>query len=267
MLQKKQTYRIIHFKIKIVIKTTYIHEFLEQGMRENNEDAISYVNDRCFIVCDGMGGHRHGEIAGKTVAESIKSFFQMLSGTIKKDTLQAALAYAIEELNKKDDTGGDERKMGTTVVLAVFAESSVFVGHAGDSRLYHIRPNEGLLFRTRDHSYVQECIDAGIITEEEARIHPAKNIITRCVQPHSTRPIVLEIDERNNLKTGDYFFLCTDGVTDALTDKEIIRTIANDALADEEKIRYIKNNCAEKSKDNYSGFLLKIEADIVSPNR
>lgn len=246
-----------------MIKIIAINPFSEQGIRDNNEDFIVSANDNCFIVCDGMGGHGHGEIASQTVAEGLCAFFQALPVEVEKSNLQAALDYAVERLNEKDIYGNDERKMGTTVVLAALTESSILVGHVGDSRLYHVRPSEGLMFRTKDHSQVQEWIDAEIITEEEARTHAKKNLITRCVQPHPNKPIVLEIDELTNLQTGDYLFLCTDGVTDAMTDGEIVGITANNVITDEEKNNYIKNTCAEKSKDNYSGFLLKIETDIV----
>ncbi|MDR0983003.1 MAG: protein phosphatase 2C domain-containing protein [Culturomica sp.] len=238
--------------------------FSEQGRRDNNEDAIATTEDgRCFIVCDGMGGHGHGEIASRTVADSMAFFFQNLPGPANTQNMQPALEYAIEMLDKEDNFD-DERKMGTTAVLAVLTESAVLVGHVGDSRLYHIRPEEGLLFRTKDHSQVQQWIDAEILTEEEAAVHPKKNLITRCIQPHSSQPIVMEIDERTDLKSGDWFFLCTDGVTDALTDGQIVEIIANHGTA-EEKVEQIKSLCAERSKDNYSGFLLEIKANIVTP--
>jgi serine/threonine protein phosphatase PrpC len=238
--------------------------FWEQGRRDNNEDAIAATEDgRCFIVCDGMGGHGHGEIASRTVADSMAAFFQLLPEPANKQNMQPALDYAVEMLNK-EDLFSDERKMGTTTVLAVLAESAVLVGHVGDSRLYHIRPEEGLLFRTKDHSQVQQWIDAEILTEEEAAVHPKKNLLTRCIQPHPSQPIVMEIDERTDLKTGDWLFLCTDGVTDALTDGQIVEIIANYGTA-EEKVEQIKSLCAEGSKDNYSGFLFEIKADIVTP--
>jgi serine/threonine protein phosphatase PrpC len=245
-----------------MIKASYVYSFSEKGIRENNEDFVASVNDNYFIVCDGMGGHGHGEIASQTVAESLRYFFQALPVSAEKDNLQAALDYAVERLNENDVYGDAERKMGTTVVLAALTESAVLVGHVGDSRLYHIRPNEGLLFHTKDHSQVQEWVDAEIITEEEARVHPKKNMITRCVQPHTGKSIVMEIDELKNIQTGDYLFLCTDGVTDAMTDEDVVTTLLTDT-SDEDKVNQIKEACATRSKDNYSSFLLKIEAEIV----
>jgi serine/threonine protein phosphatase PrpC len=246
-----------------MIKTLYSNSFSEQGVRENNEDFVSSVNDQYFIVCDGMGGHGHGEVASQTVTESLCAFFQVLGEQAEKSNLQAALNYAVERLNEKDIYGDSEHKMGTTVVLAALTESSVLVGHVGDSRLYHIRPGSGLLFKTKDHSQVQEWVDAEIITEEEARTHPKKNLITRCVQPRPSRPVVMEIDELSDIQTGDYLFLCTDGVTDAMTDAEIVSIVSSEAITDAEKISDIKNTCAEKSHDNYSGFLLKIETALM----
>jgi hypothetical protein len=105
-------------------------------------------------------------------------------------------------------------------------------------------------------------VDAEIITEEEARTHSKKNIITRCIQPHLTKQIVMEIDELKNIRTGDYLFLCTDGVTDAMTDEEIVAALSPD-ISDEDKVNQIKETCASHSKDNYSGFLLKIEEEII----
>ncbi|MDR3252629.1 MAG: protein phosphatase 2C domain-containing protein [Tannerella sp.] len=248
-----------------MITTINIYEFSDKGIRENNEDSVASVNKNYFIVCDGMGGHGHGEIASQTVAESLCAFFKALTFSVEKSNLQAALDYAVKRLDKQDDEYVDaERKMGTTVVLAALAESSVLVGHVGDSRLYHIRQSEGLLFRTKDHSQVQEWVDAEIITEEEARTHPKKNLLSRCVQPHPAKPVVMEIDELEDIQTGDYLFLCTDGVTDAMTDEEIVATLSDYYISDEDKINRIKEACAARSKDNYSGFLLKLEAEVVS---
>jgi len=248
-----------------MITTTSVFSFHEKGVRENNEDFVARVNDHYFVVCDGMGGHGHGEIASQTVAESLCAFFQelrKLSAPADKSSLQASLDFAVERLNAKDVFDDEERKMGTTTVLAALTESSVLTGHVGDSRLYHIREGEGLLHRTLDHSQVQEWIDAEIITEEEARTHPKKNIITRCVQPKSDKPAVMEIDELVNLQTGDYLFLCTDGVTDAMTDDEIVATILSETTF-EEKGNKIKEICAETSKDNFSGFLLQLEVNTI----
>jgi len=119
------------------------------------------------------------------------------------------------------------------------------------------------MFRTKDHSQVQEWVDAEIISDIEAREHPKKNIITRSIHPHPFKPIRIEINELKNVETGDYLFLCTDGVMDAMKDEDIVKIISNDTIANIEKINYIKNQCSVNSKDNYSGFLLKIETDLA----
>jgi serine/threonine protein phosphatase PrpC len=246
-----------------MINAQSVNSFSEEGIRENNEDFIVQTNDKYFVVCDGVGGHEHGEIASRIVAESISIYLKELPVVIEKQYVQFSLDYAIEQLNHKDIHNDNKGKMGTTVVLAILTKSSILVGHVGDSRLYHIRPNEGLIFRTKDHSQVQEWIDAEIISAAEAREHPKKNIITRSVHPHPVKPILFEIAELKNIQTGDYLFLCTDGIMDAMPDEDIMKIISNDTLTDEEKVDYIKNICAVNSKDNYSGILVKIETDIV----
>ena len=126
--------------------------FCEQGVRGNNEDfiypATAGKNDRIFVLCDGMGGHGHGEVASETVAMAVYRFLEVQHAEVfTEDMLREALDFAVEELEKADDFNDDERRMGTTLVVVVLNEFEILVGHVGDSRCYQFSHDGDLLFR------------------------------------------------------------------------------------------------------------------------
>lgn len=242
----------------------------DKGIRENNEDYILYQdNSRIFVLCDGMGGHGHGEVASKVVSESVFNYLVALN----KDEytvadLQDALDYSLSQLNI-ENTFDDDKQMGTTLVLVVINKMNVLVGHVGDSRCYLFDKYCQTKFRTKDHSKVQEAVDAEILTEEEAINSPYKNIITRCVIAGNDH-VDIEVDELI-VEDEDRLLLCTDGVMDALRDTEIQNILMN--RSSEDVLEMIKYECASKSKDNFSLIILDLSQDevnkpkvIINPN-
>ena len=180
--------------------------------RRLNEDAVlASPERRLWAVADGMGGHEAGEVASAMVVEALSQC---------PDGAEAALA-ALTEVNARliemGRTGGDSRTIGSTVV-GITANSSRFTCFwAGDSRAYRLR--DGKLTRlTRDHSLVQELVDGGMISEEEAEIHPNANIITRAVGVHDE----LQVDTvAGDICSGDLFLLASDGLTRLVGDGEL----------------------------------------------
>jgi len=180
--------------------------------RRLNEDAVlASPQRRLWAVADGMGGHEAGEVASAMVVEALSQC---------PDGAEAALA-ALTEVNARliemGRTGGDSRTIGSTVV-GITANSSRFTCFwAGDSRAYRLR--DGTLTRlTRDHSLVQELVDGGMISEEEAEIHPNANIITRAVGVHDE----LQVDTiAGGVRSGDLFLLASDGLTRLVGDQEL----------------------------------------------
>lgn len=239
--------------------------FSEIGKKANQEDSLypplSEVKDgqRYFILCDGMGGHDSGEVASSTVAQALGEFFDRYPVEIaEEEYFQQALAYAYEALDREDTLA--EKKMGTTLTCVILNPDGFLAAHIGDSRIYQIR-NGQILFRTEDHSLVNDLLKAGEITEEEARDYPRKNIITRAMQPNSRR-CKADIYVSKDLKPGDYIFLCCDGVLEKI-DNNLLCGILGTEIADTEKISAIKQICDEGTKDNYTCWLIPVSEESI----
>ena len=249
--------------------------FSEIGRKENQEDAIYpipkdlSVKNQFFILCDGMGGHDSGEVASQTVSQALGRFFEEnQTDNLTKAYFEEALNYAYDELDKKDT--GAAKKMGTTMTCLYLHNQGYLVAHIGDSRIYHVRPNDtdlqnnrlGIIYQTSDHSLVNDLIKIGELTEEEAKDFPNKNIITRAMQPNLGKRPKADVYNFSNIKKGDYFFLCCDGVLEQLTNKKLCEILSMQ-VSDEEKIEAIKAVCDNKTKDNYTCILVPIN-DVIN---
>ena len=231
-----------------------IHEL---GQRANQEDAIAQWDNRLFVLCDGMGGHEKGEVASQTVCQSLVKWFE---GNIKDeffsdDQLREAIEYAYTELDKFDDNS--LRKMGTTLTLLYIYRKGVIAAHIGDSRICHIRPNETILYQSRDHSLVFDLFQAGEISYEEMSTHPQKNIITRAMSPgkdNRHRPDIIHITD---IKPDDYFYMCSDGMLEQMTNDELLSLLSANT-SDEDKQKRLTELTAN-NQDNHSTWLIRIK--------
>lgn len=248
-----------------MISISGINGISKQGVRENNEDYIKFCVDnnqsnlsRVIVLCDGMGGHAHGEIASKIVAESVFTTLDSNGNKVdfSEDDLQLALDNALIALNKAN-VYDDCKKMGTTLVVAVINKKNVLVGHVGDSRCYLFNGDGLKLFRTNDHSKVAEAVKAEILTEEEAINSEYKNILTRCVIAGKT-DVKIEVD-RLDIKDKDRLLLCSDGVIDAIRDEELSEILINRNI--NEALALIDSKCQIKSHDNYSVIIVDLKND------
>ena len=241
------------------------------GKRSNQEDAIfpklgnATENDRLFIVCDGMGGHESGEVASNSVCQSICSYLKDANpDTFSTEDFKKALEFAYDNLDKLDKDSDNPRKMGTTLTFLYIGNKSAIIAHIGDSRVYQLRRHKNgiisIVHRTEDHSLVNDLIKAEIITEEEAKTHPRRNVITRAIQPNLER-CKATIFESKDVKNDDYFFLCSDGVLESIDDRILIRILESNA-SNEDKIDEIKKRCNESSKDNNSAYLIQIKEGL-----
>ncbi|MDR1557769.1 MAG: protein phosphatase 2C domain-containing protein [Tannerellaceae bacterium] len=236
----------------------------ETGHRGNNEDyiypapATATEANRLFLVCDGMGGHEDGEVASKTATEAIAAYWAAHGD--EPDTEQKvmnAIASAISVMNRLVKKAGKDKGMGTTMTLASISADTVFVTHVGDSRIYQVRPTAGIIYQSKDHSYVQTLVDAGLLTLEEARVHPMNNIITQVIQPKSLKSIQPEVVVIRDIEEGDYLFLCTDGITESISGDTLADILSKD-ITDGEKMKQIKQICSGNSRDNYSAYLIPL---------
>lgn len=241
------------------------------GKRSNQEDAIfpklgnATENDRLFIVCDGMGGHESGEVASNSVCQSISSYLKDVNpDTFSTEDFKKALESAYDNLDALDKDSDNPRKMGTTLTFLYLGNNSVIIAHIGDSRVYQLRRHKkgtvSIVHRTEDHSLVNDLIKAEIITEEEAKTHPRRNVITRAIQPNLER-CKATIFETKDVRNDDYFFLCSDGVLESIDDRILIRILESNA-SNEDKIEEIKKRCSENSKDNNSAYLIQIKEGL-----
>lgn len=201
-------------------------------IRDNNQDAY-YISSResfpLFIIADGMGGHKAGEIASnmaiEIISQRLEKYFNNLA--LDDDTIEGEIKSSIYEANKKiyQKSLEDERfsGMGTTVTLAYRVNEKIYIGHVGDSRAYLLRKDE-LSQVTEDHSLVEELIRNGSISREEARNHPQRNIITRAVgTSEEIESDLIVIEKMEN----DILLLCTDGLTNMLDNDEIKGALLN----------------------------------------
>lgn len=238
-----------------------IHEI---GQRANQEDALwplpenATPDDRLFIVCDGMGGHEKGEVASQTVSQSLGKWFQEQASSeeaFTNEQLKEALAYAYEQLDKQDD--GSFRKMGTTLTLLYLYRQGITAAHIGDSRIYHIRPLEGLKYMSRDHSLVFDLFQAGEITYEEMQTSPQKNIITRAMQPGEENRVRPDIIHITDIRPGDYFYLCSDGMLEQMSDAELTALFSS-KISDEDKRQRLIMSTAD-NHDNHTAWLIHVK--------
>ncbi|MDR0895745.1 MAG: protein phosphatase 2C domain-containing protein [Prevotellaceae bacterium] len=250
--------------MKIILKQPY--SFLQLGKRENQEDARFPNEDlpspgQCyFMVCDGVGGNAAGEIASATVCEAIARYMEDedLTRPFTADDFKNCLSYAYQQLYK------EMRKrncfdMATTLTFLCFHAHGGTIAHMGDSRVYHIRPERGILYKTNDHSLVNALVRSGNITPQEAIEHPQSNYITRCiayVADDKSFPAA-DLYEFEDIAAGDYFFLCSDGVLHRLPDETLV-TILSEPIEDRLKMEKIAA-LSKDSQDNNTAILIPIE--------
>ncbi len=190
-------------------------------VRSGNEDNYLMVPDRAlFIVADGMGGHAAGEVASEMAVRIIAERLGDLTDLSEEDAAER-MRVSIREANaaifQRTLSEHDKRGMGTTATTLVLRGARYLVGQVGDSRAYLLRDRR-LTQLTKDHSYVQEQVDAGYLSPEEARTHPYSNVITRCVGANEE---VAPDTYVGSLKPADLFVLASDGLTGMIEDSEL----------------------------------------------
>ena len=240
-------------------QVTYLNEI---GQRPQLEDSIypapgkATVSDKLFLVCDGVGGENLGEEASRIASEKFATFFDQNvppQGALPDSYIRAAQSYVLQQMSNYAVEHPEARRMSTTLTLAYINGNNVSVAWCGDSRIYHIRKGQ-VAWRSADHSLVEDLVRCGEITEEEARIHPQRNIITRALSA-AGEPSEIEMHLIRDIQDGDYIMLCTDGVLEQINDnrlREIILSHSNN------KRSLFMGYCREVTEDNFSLYLLKL---------
>lgn len=229
-------------------------------VRSGNEDSYLMLADRgIFIVADGMGGHAAGEVASEMAVEIVARELGSLRGQSDDqvgERLRQAILTANEAIFGRTLAEHDKRGMGTTVTVLGLLPDRYLIGQVGDSRAYLLRENE-LVQVTKDHSYVQEQVDAGLLTTEQARVHPYSNVITRCVGAGmEVTPDVYF----GNLQSGDLMLLASDGLTGMLEDEQIVRILQSEGGPQKWVDRMIAEANRRGGLDNITAIVVRIEA-------
>lgn len=234
-----------------------IHEI---GQRTNQEDAIAQWDNRLFVLCDGMGGHEKGEVASQTVCQSLVKWFEnnIKDNSFSDELFLAALEQAYSELDTFDNVS--LRKMGTTLTLLYIHSEGITAAHMGDSRIYHIRPNVGVLYQSRDHSLVFDLFQSGEISYDEMQNFAQKNIVTRAMTPNEDNRMRPDIIHITDIQPGDYFYMCSDGMLEQMNNNELAALLSSDVSDEEKRQRLIA--ATANNQDNHSAWLIHVK-DII----
>jgi len=228
--------------------------------RPNNEDAILERPDlRFWAVADGMGGHAAGEIASGLAVHALErntASMPRYAGAIR-DWLKEAFSAANEAIRSHAESVAETRGMGTTLTALAVTERGGVIAHVGDSRAYRLR-NGDFVQMTGDHTWVQERVDAGLLSPERARDHPYSSVLTRVLGMDATvPPDLLEVD----LAAGDVILLCSDGLTGMVDDAELRSILGRDAPLDAIARDLVAAAKSNGGLDNISLIVLRVPAD------
>jgi protein phosphatase len=235
-------------------------------IRSGNEDSFLMVPERgIFVVADGMGGHAAGEVASDMAVRAIARELGSLRGLGDNEVaerMRGAIVAANASIFQRTLTEHDKRGMGTTVTALVLFNGRFLIGQVGDSRGYLLRDGK-LAQVTKDHSYVQEQVDAGYLTPEQARTHPYSNVITRCVGANAD--VVPDIYV-GAAKQGDVFLLASDGLTGMLEDYELEQIMQSDEMPQAHVDALIDEANRHGGLDNITAILVRIDSlDAAAP--
>ena len=222
------------------------------GKRKINEDflypEIPNESNNLYMVCDGLGGMAYGELASKMTALAVQKYFEK-KHPVEEKLLEDSIHFANNLILQFAEQHPKTKGMSSTVAMLVHDESDFFAAWVGDSRIYHIRNGE-ILFKSRDHSYKEWLIERGI----EDNTSGIGHIITQAVGgKQKVNPSLAKIE---NIETGDYLVLLTDGVLEALPEKDFLSYF--DGSKNNEKIlEEIVKLCSDNSRDNHTLYILK----------
>ena len=244
----------------------------EIGHRDNQEDSIcpsvgkASSEERVFVLCDGMGGHEHGEVASQTVSTIIYDYIHAhwpYDDKVDDRLIADAIHTAYEALDARDNN--TVRKMGTTLTLVVLHKGGCTAAHIGDSRIYHLRTAERrLLYRSRDHSLVTDLYLAGEIAYEEMVSSPQKNVITKAMLPGEDNRVRPDIVHIGHLQKDDYLYLCSDGMLEQMDDSQLVDLLCAQDSDEVKRQRLMEVTAA--NRDNRSAHLIHIQEVAMDEN-
>ena len=234
--------------------------------RENNEDSVVVDEPtRLGILADGMGGYNAGEIASSMATAFINSelgrWLSQAGRHANAREVRRAMEICVDNANRSIFNAANSNPqysgMGTTLVLGVFQDGRVMLGHIGDSRCYRLRGGQ-LAQITKDHSLLQEQLDAGLITAEQAATSSNKNLVTRALGVEDA--VLLEVNE-HRVEPGDIYLMCSDGLSDMIDDGGIADILGSDGPLEHQAARLVDAANANGGRDNISVLLARASTD------
>jgi protein phosphatase len=234
-------------------------------VRDNNEDSVAFdPASGVAILADGMGGYNAGEVASGMATSIINAemnrWLAEAARPASVQDLRRALEICVANANsaifKAAHANALYAGMGTTLVVGVFQGVNLVLGHIGDSRCYRLR--QGQMSRiTKDHSLLQEQIDAGLLTLEQAELSANKNLVTRALGVDDA--VLLEVHD-HIVEPGDTYLMCSDGLSDLVRDQEIVRILQMATTAEQRAQALIDTANAHGGRDNITVLLVQVEA-------
>ena len=231
--------------------------------RDNNEDAVAYDElTLTAVLADGMGGYNAGEIASGMATAFIKSELSRWiaeAGTnVKAKEVRRAMEICVDNANRSIFNSANSNShyagMGTTLVVGVFRDDKLVLGHIGDSRCYRLR--EGSFEQiTKDHSLLQEQMDAGLITAEQAATSSIKNLVTRALGVDES--VLLEVNE-HSIQGNDLYLMCSDGLSDMVNDDAIAKIVTSELTLDQKAKQLIDAANENGGRDNISVLMVEL---------
>ncbi len=238
--------------------------------RENNEDSVTFDEPvRLAILADGMGGYNAGEVASGMATTFIKSelgrWLSQAGRHANTREVRLAMEICVDNANRSIFNAANSNPqysgMGTTLVVGVFQDERLLLGHIGDSRCYRLRGAEFAQI-TKDHSLLQEQMDAGLITPEQAATSSNKNLVTRALGVEDA--VLLEVNE-HRVDPGDIYLMCSDGLSDMVDDQGIAQILGTDAPLEQKVAQLVDAANANGGRDNIS--VLLAHANTASKKR
>ncbi len=227
-------------------------------VRSSNQDSYHIDPDgRFFIVADGMGGHAGGEEASRIATESIGAYLSLEWGKnfSPQELLQQAVSKANQAIIYDQNTHPVRADSGTTIVVVMFVEEQLWFCHIGDSRLYHLS-NSKLEQVSDDHTWIARAIQTGAVDPEEARTHPWRHMLLQCLGREEIREVTIQ---KINFQPGDRMLICSDGLTEELTDAQIASQLQENHSCETAAEALVKAAKSHGGRDNVTVIVIARE--------
>lgn len=236
-------------------------------------DGTAHTDDRLFIVCDGMGGHDRGELASRVVIQTMsRSLLRAASieGAFHDEMIRQAVTESLHALSDHERVR-EGKKMGTTMAMLKFHAEGATIAHIGDSRVYHFRPAHQaqpaqILFRTEDHTVVNDLVAHGQMTVAEAMNSDKKHVLSRAMMSNQDREPEVEIHHISDIKTGDIFMLCSDGMYENMDDEAFCRLITDPNYSDVQRVQRLLHECID-NRDNRTAIIVRVQDILNTPDK